>query len=435
MRYSLLAATAACILRPTNILIWFCVFMPAVTKFLLGFASPTQSASQSKGPTPGDYFVLVREAVLCVGLVAAAFVGSDYVYYGEWTFPAYQWLKFNLSEDLAVFYGRNDWHYYLSQGLPLLLTTYLPFTLIAAGKFLIWGGDSFKTISPLANNILLILFIIVQTTLVSMSLISHKEVRFIYPILPLLHIITAPVISSFFATYKTITTTPPPKPPGSKLPPVKPRMETVTSFNYKPLLIGIVLFNILIGAYTTQFHQRGVVSVMKFLRNEFETIALDPRGNLISKNMTYIYNEDVAPKVTDYVDDETFAGFLMPCHSTPWRSVMYHPDLKAWALTCEPPLNTLPHTAEREQYRDEADRFYDNPKKFLSEEIGGRDRPWPRYIVGFEGIEQPLREWYEENNKGFKMREKWSGFNSHWHDDERRRGKVVVWEFVDENKA
>lgn len=82
-------------------------------------------------------------------------------------------------------------------------------------------------------------------------------------------------------------------------------------------------------------------------------------------------------------------------------------------------------------YRDEADRFYDDPKKFLSEEVGGRERPWPRFVVGFEGVEGVLREWYEGSVKGWKMRERWRGGNSDWIDDERRRGDVVVWEFVD----
>jgi len=125
----------------------------------------------------------------------------------------------------------------------------------------------------------------------------------------------------------------------------------------------------------------------------------------------------------------------MPCHSTPWRSQLIHPGLKAWALTCEPPLHLTPHSKEREEYRDEADRFFDNPGKFLREEVNAKERPWPRYIVGFEGIEGVLREWYEGEMKGFKMRERWRGGNSQWHDDWRRKGDVVVWEFVDGSKV
>ncbi|KAH8820062.1 Alg9-like mannosyltransferase family-domain-containing protein [Xylogone sp. PMI_703] len=428
LRISLLAASTACILRPTNLLIWFCVFMPVITKLVLGVASPVQSVSSGPNPTLTDYLVLVRELILCGGAVLGISMLSDRAYYGEWTFPAYKFLYFNLAQDLAVFYGRNPWHYYLSQGLPLLLTTYLPFTLIAFFK-----TPTDPSLPQIAQDLSFLLSTVVATVVFALSLISHKEVRFIYPLLPILHIITAPLISSYFATTTTTTTTPP-RVPGSKLPPPKPKTTTTTTFRHKPILFLMLILNISIAAYTTQIHQRGVLSVLKFLRSEYESLALDARGNLISLRMTYP-GDNVPHKITDYTDGETFVGFLMPCHSTPWRSQLYHPGLNAWALTCEPPLTIPPHTPERENYRDEADRFYDDPKKFLSEEIGGKERPWPRYIVGFEGIEQPLRQWYESEFPGFKMRERWSVFNSHFHDDERRRGRVVVWEFVDGSKT
>ena len=94
------------------------------------------------------------------------------------------------------------------------------------------------------------------------------------------------------------------------------------------------------------------------------------------------------------------------------------------------------NSTEREAYRDEADRFYDDPARFLREEINTRERPWPRYIVGFEGIAGWLREYYESEAgmPGFQVMERWRGRNSHWHDDWRRKGDVVVWEFVDPSK-
>jgi len=89
---------------------------------------------------------------------------------------------------------------------------------------------------------------------------------------------------------------------------------------------------------------------------------------------------------------------------------------------------------ERARYRDEADRFYDDPVGFLKREVNTKERPWPRYVVGFEGVEDVLREYYESEMKGFKVRERWRAANSHWHDDWRRKGDVVVWEFVDGSK-
>ncbi|KAE9366133.1 glycosyltransferase family 22 protein [Stipitochalara longipes BDJ] len=404
LRISLALAGTACILRPTNGLIWFSVLMPTLTRF---FAKDGASIS--------DYLTLFKEAVICGSAVIAISAASDFYYFGEWTFPPYQWLNFNISQNLAVFYGRNDWHYYLSQGLPLLLTTYLPFTLVAF----------FHSTSAPTSSVQFILTTTVLVTLTTLSLISHKEVRFIYPLLPLLHILTGPTISSFFTTTKSITTHPPPFPSIAKT-------TTVSVTGRKPLLYTLLLLNVLTAFYTTQVHQRGPISVIRFLRHEYEALALDNHGVLLSSPEANMYAE--FNKTTDYSDSETFVGFLMPCHSTPWRSQLVYPGLKAWALGCEPPLHLSAYSVEREEYRDEADRFYDDPIKFLKEEVGNKERPWPRYIVGFEGIEGVLREYYEGEMKGHVVMERWRRFSSQWHDDERRQGDIVVWGFGEGRK-
>jgi phosphatidylinositol glycan class B len=375
--------------------------MPTVTRL---FSNPKASVS--------DYLILFREAILCGATILAISAVSDYYYFGELTFPPYQWLNFNINQDLAIFYGRNDWNYFLTQGLPLLLTTYLPFTVVAL----------VQAISLPPSDIRFILSTIIFTTVSTLSLISHKEVRFIYPLLPILHILIAPIMTSFFYTSSTKVTHPPPFPST-------PHTETITVIHRKPLLFSLLTVNLLIAGYTSTYHQSGVIAVTKFLRTEYESLALDSRGQPLSSLDAGLY--DHITKSTDYADTETFVAFLMPCHSTPWRSQLFYPGLKAWALTCEPPIHLAPHSVERESYRDEADRFYDDPVGFLKREVNSNERPWPRYVVGFEGIEDVLRQYYESEMKGFKVKEKWRTFNSHWHDDDRRRGDVVVWEFVD----
>jgi phosphatidylinositol glycan class B len=370
-------------------------------------------SSSSKAPFT-DYLVLIREAILCGSAVLLLSAGSDYLYYGQWTFPAYHWLHFNLAQDLAVFYGRNAWHYYLSQGLPLLLTTYTPFALVALFKATTSSGIPFI----LSTSIL--------TTIASLSLISHKEVRFIFPLLPLLHLLAAPTVSTFFYTAKTTT----------RITHSGARKVWTDVTSLRPILMyTLLVLNVLIAAYATLRHQTGPLSVTKFLRQEYEELALDPRG--VPTNRADAYANDIVSwsrkplraGTEPFDHDEVFAGFLMPCHSTPWRSRLYHRDLRAWALGCEPPIGK--DGEEREAYRDEADRFYDDPKGFLEREMNTRERPWPRYIVGFEGVGDALKEYYESAMKGFKVRERWRGRSSDWHDDWRRKGDVVVWEFVD----
>lgn len=362
--------------------------------------------------------MLIARRSIVIGISAL----SDYLYYGVWTFPPYQWLHFNITQSLAVFYGANRWDYYLTEGLPLLLTSYLPFSLYDIYS----ASNPSPTSAPLVANARFILAFIVSTTVTTLSLISHKEVRFIYPLLPILHVLAAPHFYAFFAAI----------PSAKALTPAVRQNSYKLSSSRSPILYAILVINIAIAGYTTQFHQRGVVSVTSFLRYEYEEIHLSQRGLLDEEAMKKTY-DDKFPSRHDFSaggPDELFAAFLMPCHSTPWRSNLVHPSLRAWALTCEPPLDVPAGSIERQTYRDEADRFFDDPVKFLREEVGGKERPWPRYVVGFEGIEGSLKEYYEEAMPGYRVKRKWEAFNSHWHDDWRRRGKVVVWEFLEPSK-
>ena len=190
------------------------------------------------------------------------------------------------------------------------------------------------------------------------------------------------------------------------------------------VLTGLnILISIGIGYYAGQVHQRGVIDVVDYLRHEYEHKLMQPPADVgfSNRNIT--------------------VGFFMPCHSTPWRSHLVHPEIDAWALTCEPPLNVP--MEERHTYLDEADMFYASPELWIDqnmkdsktlvknfgvrrvpsaeEEEGKRD--WPQYLVFFEQLEPTLKSVLD----GTKYEQCWRGFNTHWHDDWRRKGDVVVW--------
>jgi phosphatidylinositol glycan class B len=284
----------------------------------------------------------------------------DRWYYGFWTFPPFRFLYFNINQNLAVFYGKNRRDYYFTEGLPLLLTTALPFTLLGIYK------------SLRATNALSSLAWMAAFFILSLSLISHKEVRFLFPILPALHVLAAAPLQRLVRSRGPL----------------------------KKLCLGLLLAATLaIAVYTSQVHQRGAVDVTHFLRADHEARMAQSRE----------------PATTS-------VGFLMPCHSTPWRSHLVHPGIRAWALGCEPPVDVP--AAERDGYLDEADRFYADPAAWVGGEMGRRGgREWPLRVVMFEQLLPELggilaREGY---------RECWRGFNSHWHDDWRRRGDVLVW--------
>lgn len=228
----------------------------------------------------------------------------------------------------------------------------------------------------------------------SLSLISHKEARFLYPLLPSLHLFVASPLAHFAR-----------------------RLKSWRSL----LIVALFSINIAIATYTSQVHQRGVVDVVDYLRSEHES-------NTHSGNTT--------------------VAFLMPCHSTPWRSHLIHANIDAWALTCEPPIDIS--LEQRSTYEDEADVFYndssvwldhhmehlttinalDNKRsKWEDQERGvdgrviGTGRSWPQYLVFFAHLEPQMKDYLKEA----PYRECWRGFNTHWHDDWRRKGDVVVW--------
>lgn len=391
LRASLCLAALAVVLRPTNVLIWATVVGVALTRVTLQGSSPLTRTST---------LTLFREAFLCGSLILGLSSVSDRLYFGFWTFPPYNWLYFNISKSLAVFYGRNPWHYYLLQGIPLLTTTGLPFAL--------WGLYRPSASSVDQANTLKTLSCTVFATVAALSLISHKEVRFIYPLLPALNILAAPLAASFF-------TSPPSSSPPSKPAVPRPRLRN------KPYLFAALGANLVLAGYVTFLHQPAPLSVMSYLRREYERI------HPASVQLAHATHQAPEPL------DELFALFLMPCHSTPWRSHLVYPGLSAYALTCEPPLHTQPDTPERDSYRDEADRFYDDPVYFLRAELfaPGRGMRTPRYIVGFESIEPWLRGFLdtdEGKDLGITIRRVWGGFNGFFNEDWRRAGKMLVWD-------
>ncbi|KAI9671551.1 MAG: hypothetical protein M1817_003603 [Caeruleum heppii] len=381
LRLSLVMAASATILRPTNVLIW----LPLAALALIQCRSSLR-------------LILIREAGIFGSLVAALSIIVDHTFYHHWTFPPLRFLYFNLAQSLAVFYGKNDWHYYLSQGLPLLLTTSLPFGIVGIWQALVPRAASAtgRSAKGIGIDPLFQLAIVVMFNITTLSLIAHKEVRFIYPLLPALHLLAAQPLAHFIMTPAT----------GAR------SDQTTIPRSRKLTMAALIAANIILATYTTRVHQTGVVTVMDYLRHTYEVSHLNRGSGL--QDMT--------------------VGFLMPCHSTPWRSHLVYPEIQAWALECEPPVNM--DAQRRAKYVDDADIFYADPSKVMRNDFrdlrvpprfvgaGDGSETWPRYLVFFAQLEPVLKETAKQRRR---YTECWRGFNTHWHDDARRKGDVVVW--------
>lgn len=170
------------------------------------------------------------------------------------------------------------WHYYLTQGLPILLTTTLPFFLIALVEAI--KGDE----SHLRN----LAFLIGWTTSIYTAL-PHKEWRFLHPLLPVMHLLTGVwMVNSS----------------------VHPSYTRINRLGLSRLYFIIPLLTLPLSFYVIRYHGRAQIAVMDYLRS-------------------------VPPEELHSV------GFLMPCHSTPMQSHLHRPHLdegRLWAIGCEPPL-------------------------------------------------------------------------------------------------
>ena len=179
---SLIPAAVACILRPTNVIVW-----ATVSITLLCMNGKVIKILQ-----------LAQTTIMCGIAVVAASVAMDRSFYGTWVFPPLRFVYFNVVQSLAVFYGKNRHDYYLTEGLPLLLTTALPFAAIAVFQALRAVLGSPNATAKGGEEIRFVLALSVLTSVAALTLISHKEVRFIYPLLPMLHVLAAKPLATFF---------------------------------------------------------------------------------------------------------------------------------------------------------------------------------------------------------------------------------------------
>jgi phosphatidylinositol glycan class B len=84
---------------------------------------------------------------------------------------------------------------------------------------------------------------------------------------------------------------------------------------------------------------------------------------------------------------------------------------------------------------DEGYRFHADKVGFLNKEMwptSGEIEELPRYIVGFEGVEAALEEYFGPEglgaDKGVTLQQTWSEWNGLFTDDDRKAGELRVWD-------
>lgn len=398
-RMCIVFAALACAIRPTNAIIW--VYMFGVLFLRLGHRL-------SQG------FILIRDCFVVGALTTLAIFVLDSAFYGKPTLSLLNFLRVNASP-VSLFYGSSPWYYYLSQALPILCSTSLPFVLHGMHLAVQNNEKNLKT-----------MFGCIFWTLVVFSFVGHKEWRFLHPLLPMLHIFASrSLVELYHHSAKAEV-----KVPREKR---KSAISKTFSLPIRTRDLCLLLLAVPASIYVVFFHCVGQIKVMSYLRSL-------PPENLAS------------------------VGFLTPCHSTPWQVYLHRPELAApgrmWALGCEPPLGLQ----QPSEYKDQTDIFFEAPLEYMqthfpsrvdtsyppsafpssvpnvtfvetlqvmeqssrSWDLGWRHE-WPQYIVLFGALLREPGVLDLFRNQGYE--EVWKG-GFEWEGEGQRRGAVRVWKHI-----
>ncbi|XP_069795023.1 GPI mannosyltransferase 3 isoform X2 [Narcine bancroftii] len=144
----------------------------------------------------------------------------DRIFYGEWVIVQWNFLRFNVIQNMGSFYGSHSWYWYFTQGFPVIMGTHLPFFFHGC---------------LLAPKKIRIFLMAVLWTLIAYSFLSHKEFRFIYPTLPICMVFCGYSLANL-KTWK------------------------------RPAVSFLFLSNMCLVLYTGLIHQRGTLDVMQYIQ-------------------------------------------------------------------------------------------------------------------------------------------------------------------------
>lgn len=247
-------------IRPTSAILWFPLCMIHIRNHI-------RSA--------GDF---IKAYVLIPVFVGAIVVAIDSYAYGRFIVTPFEFFKVNVLENIGTFYGQHPWYWYITTGLPTILS----FTIF---PFLFAAFETLHHRDVYAERYILLIAILF--TLGIYSCLPHKEFRFILPLLPLCLYITGDSLKTWSRNASRIA--------------------------IWILALALLVFNAVPSVYLSWIHQRGATDIM----TPIEQIARE-----------YRTPEGQRAKFL----------FLMPCHSTPLYSHV-HQNVSLRFLTCEPNLS------------------------------------------------------------------------------------------------
>ena len=238
----LLVVALSVMVRPTIVIVWIPLILVHVWRIL---------------NQHGIVSLMVK--IPLPSFVIALTVLTDSIFYGKFTVTPYNFFMVNVVHNLGSFYGTNPVYWYLTNALVPILGPLLPVSMISM-------------VSRRYNNLLWP----VWTSLIFLSMLEHKEMRFIQPVVPLLLYAASLQLYTWYRSAPSST-----------------------------WLVMSTIINIPLALYLSLVHQRGVTDVAMWLGHQ--------------------------PNITS-------AMYLMPCHSAPMYSHTHRDDIQLGYLTCLPNL-------------------------------------------------------------------------------------------------
>ncbi|XP_018403534.1 PREDICTED: GPI mannosyltransferase 3 [Cyphomyrmex costatus] len=297
-----------CMVRPTTAIMWF----PLCFRHIFGiyYFQPKKK-------------VLLGRCILIGSTCAIISILVDSYCYGTFVITPWKFFQVNVLRGVGSTYGTNHLVWYFFVALPVLLGSHLFPFLFACYVMYKRPNSYFQEIHML---------VVICWTLNIYTLMSHKEFRFILPLLPLL------IYTSFAGLNRLLI--------------------NINANVFKIIVAVLMCSNIIVGLFISMIHQCGTLTIMENLRKE------------ITRTNT---------SLTDTL-------ILTPCHSTPLYSHL-HVNISIRFLTCEPNFSNT------KNYIDEADQFFANATIWLRDNyINNAKVTLPTYVIAFDKVASEISE-------------------------------------------
>ncbi|TPX33207.1 hypothetical protein SmJEL517_g03891 [Synchytrium microbalum] len=352
---SLLAAYLTFVIRPTGVMLWS----------FLGLSLLIRANRKIS--------VLLKALAVGASVIAISFT-LDRIFFRRWTCTFCNFAYLNIVEGISSYYGTHPWHWYITQGLPVIMGTHLPFA--------IYGMMNNRTpkLSTLTQAM--------AGTLSVYSLLEHKEFRFLLPLLGPGMMFAGKGLAVFCKRGKWIA---------------------------RSTILTIVVSNAVAAYYFSTMHKRGVVQVIEYLRQV--------RGNvtdvvfLMPCHSTPFYSHLHAPIPMRFLSCEPPLRIEQKQYYRD-ETTLFHQSVENFIVAFFAPRISenmtapwRPRFAEREDIPPPRQNY--TIKRYK----------WPSHLVFYENIEDELKKVIQWTD----YRECARFFNGYFADDPRQSGDVVVY--------